>query len=39
MATLTAQTKLTVSDIPADTISLDIPMSQTVAAGGITSKL
>ena len=38
MATLTAQTKLTVSDITADTISLDISMSPTVAAGGITSK-
>jgi hypothetical protein len=38
MATLTAQTKLSVSDITADTISLDVTMSPTVAAGGITSK-
>ena len=38
MATLTAQTKLTVSDIVADAIALDITMSPTVIAGGITSK-
>jgi hypothetical protein len=38
MATLTAQTKLTVSDIVADAIDLDISMSPTVIAGGITSK-
>ena len=38
MATLTAQTKLSVSDIVADTIGLDVTMSPTVAAGGITSK-
>tara|TARA_R110002020_G_scaffold4711_9_gene20519 strand:+ start:3922 stop:4299 length:378 start_codon:yes stop_codon:yes gene_type:complete len=38
MATLTAQTKLTVSDIVADAIALDISMTPTVIAGGITSK-
>jgi hypothetical protein len=38
MATLTAQTKLTVSDIVADAIALDVTMSPTVIAGGITSK-
>ena len=38
MATLTAQAKLTVSDIVADAIELDISMSPTVLAGGITSK-
>jgi hypothetical protein len=38
MATLTAQTKLTVSDIVADAIALDVTMSPTVLAGGITSK-
>jgi hypothetical protein len=38
MATLTAQTKLTVSDIVADAIALDISMTPTVVAGGITSK-
>jgi|TARA_E500000305_G_scaffold111078_1_gene121308 hypothetical protein len=38
MATLSAQTKLTVSDIVADAIALDVTMSPTVIAGGITSK-
>ena len=38
MATLTAQTKLTVSDIVADDIALDISMTPSVIAGGITSK-
>ena len=38
MATLTATTKLNVSDIAADAISLEVSMSPTVIAGGITSK-
>ena len=38
MATLTAQAKLTVSDIVADAIALDISMTPTVTEGGITSK-
>jgi len=38
MATLTAQTKLTISDIVADAISVDVSMAPSVLAGGITSK-
>ena len=38
MATLNAQTKLTVSDIVADDIALDVTMSPSVIAGGVTSK-
>ena len=38
MATLSAKTQLTVSDIVADAIALDVTMNPTVTEGGITSK-
>ena len=38
MATLTAQTKLTVSGINSDDLALDVSMTPTVDAGGVISK-
>ena len=38
MATLTAQTKLTVSGIKSDDLALDVSMTPTVEAGGVISK-
>jgi len=38
MATLTAQTQLTVSGINSDDMALDVTMNPTVLAGGIISK-
>ena len=38
MATLTAQTQLTVSGINSDDMALDVTMTPTVLAGGIISK-
>ena len=38
MATLTAQTKLTVSGINSDDLALDVSMTPTVEAGGVISK-
>ena len=38
MATLTAQTKLTVSGINSDDLALDVSMTPTVIAGGVIRK-